>query len=96
MTIRRDGVGVMDVRVTIEAADGALLWVEYQGYYELGWNGYQDLLDRQSRARADTDHPRFHTAHPGYLWLNRVQCIGIGEVTIGSEVAYTYDLYALP
>ena len=39
MTIRRDGVGLMDVRATLETTDGALLWVEYQGYYELGPNG---------------------------------------------------------
>lgn len=96
MTIRRDGVGLMDVRATMETTDGALLWVEYQGYYELGPNGYQDFLNHRLPVCAPTrTTPRFHTASPAYLWLNRVQCIGIGEVTIESEVAYTYDLYAI-
>jgi hypothetical protein len=52
MTIRRDGVGVMDVRATLETSDGALLSADYQGYYELGSNGYQDFLDRRWPVRA--------------------------------------------
>ena len=96
MTIRRDGIGVMDVRATLETADGALIWVEYQGYYELGADGYRDALEERWPTRAPTrTTPRFHTAHPAYLWLNRVQGVGIGEVVIGSEVTYTYDLYAV-
>jgi hypothetical protein len=96
MTIRRDGVGLMDVRATLETTDGALIWAEYQGYYELGPNGYQDFLDNRLPVRAPTrTAPRFHTANPAYLWMNRVQCVGIGEVTTEPEVAYTYDLYAL-
>jgi len=95
MTIRRDGVGVMDVRATLETHDGALLFVSYLGHYELGENGYQDFLDRRWPTRAPTrTTPRFHTADPRYLWLNRVQCVGIGEVRM-KELAYTYDLYAL-
>jgi hypothetical protein len=96
MTIRRDGVGLMDVRATIETTDGALLWVEYRGYYELGSNGYQDFLDRRWPVRAPTrTTPRFHTSHSTYLWLNRVQCVGIGEVAMDGGTTYTYDLYAL-
>jgi hypothetical protein len=95
MTIRRDGVGVMDVRATLETDDGALLFVSYLGHYELGENGYQDFLDRRWPTRAPTrTTPRFHTGHPKYLWLNRLQCLGIGEVKT-TELAYTYDLYAV-
>jgi Protein of unknown function (DUF3237) len=96
MTVRKDGVGVMDVRATLETLDGALLYVDYLGYYELGPNGYQEFLDRRWPARAPTrTTPRFHTAHPNYVWLNRVQCVGIGEVSMKAEMAYTYDLYAV-
>jgi hypothetical protein len=95
MTIRRDGVGVMDVRATLETGDGALIFVNYLGHYELGPNGYQDFLDGRWPERAPTrTTPRFHTAHPSYVWLNRLQCIGIGEVRM-RELSYTYDLYAL-
>ena len=38
--------------------------------------------------------PRFLTADPDYQWLNRLQCMGIGEVNLESlEVGY--DVYAL-
>lgn len=96
MTIRRDGVGVMDVRATIETTDGALLYVHYLGNYELGATGYQDFLDHRWPARATTrTTPRFHTSHSSYLWLNRVQCLGIGEVRIAAQPTYNYDLYAV-
>src|SRR6266851_87183 len=93
MTIRRDGVAVMDVRATLETSDGALLYVTYPGYFELGENGYQDFLKRRYPKRAPTrTTPRFWVAHPNYRWLNRVQCLGIGEVRL-DELVYIYDLY---
>ena len=95
MTIRRDGIGVMDVRATLETHDGALLYVNYLGHYEMGKNGYQDFLDRRWPVQAPTrTTPRFHTAHPSYLWLNRLQCLGIGEVRM-KELVYNCDLYAV-
>jgi len=96
MTIRRDGVGVMDVRATLETADGALLYVFYQGYYDLGPDGYRNFLARKWPMRAPTrTTPRISTGHPNYVWLNRVQCLGVGEVTIAETVTYAYDLYAV-
>jgi hypothetical protein len=97
MTIRRDGVGVMDVRATLETHDGALLFVNYLGHYELGENGYEDFLEHRWPSRAPTrTTPRFHASDARYRWLNRVQCVGIGEVLMQErELVYTYDLYAM-
>jgi hypothetical protein len=36
--------------------------------------------------------PRFLTSHPDYLWLNRIQCVNVGEVDLNSWVV-GYDLY---
>jgi hypothetical protein len=95
MTIRRDGVGLMDVRATLETEDGALISVSYLGYYELGENGYDDFLAHRWPEHAPTrTTPRFRTAHPRYLWINRLQCVGIGQVRM-KELSYTYDLYAV-
>ena len=44
--------------------------------------------------RATRTAPRIETAHPEYLWLNRLQCVGIGEVRM-KELIYSYDLYAM-
>jgi hypothetical protein len=93
MTIRRDGIGVMDVRATVETAEGALIYADYQGYCDFGENGYERFLDRRWPAIAPTrTTPRLHTAHPKYTWLNRVQCIGVGAVHM-KALLYTYDLY---
>ncbi|HTA21080.1 MAG TPA: DUF3237 domain-containing protein [Polyangia bacterium] len=95
MNIRRDGIGVMNVRATVETAEGALIYAEYQGYCDFGANGYQNFLDRRWPELAPTrTTPRLHTTHPKYTWVNRLQCIGVGAVHM-KRLLYTYDLYAL-
>ena len=37
---------------------------------------------------------RLLTEHRKYQWLNRLQCVGIGQVVL-SQLLYAYDLYAL-
>jgi hypothetical protein len=94
MNIRRDGIGVMDVRATVETAEGALIYADYQGYCDFGEDGYRNFLDRRWPDLAPTrTTPRLHTAHPRYTWLNRLQCVGVGAVHMKALV-YTYDLYA--
>ena len=95
LTIRTDGVAILDVRATIETREEALIYLSYTGVGDLGENGYEAFL------RGETPNivplrvvPRFLTAHPDYLWLNRLQCLGVGQVNLeSSEVAY--DVYAL-
>jgi hypothetical protein len=95
MTIRRDGIGVMDVRATIETDEGALILATYLGSCDFGENGYQNFLQGRWPESAPTrTAPRLQTSHPRYLDLNRLQCVGIGEVRM-KELIYTYDLYAL-
>jgi Protein of unknown function (DUF3237) len=95
MTIRRDGIGVMDVRATVETDDGALLMASYLGTCDFGEAGYKNFLDHRWPEVAPTrTAPRIQTSHPRYLELNRLQCIGIGQVRM-KELVYTYDLYAL-
>jgi hypothetical protein len=95
MTIRRDGVGIMDVRATLETVDGALIYIHYPGYFELGENGYENFLKKKWPPTPPTrTTPRLITAHPKYLWVNRLQCIGIGRVVM-KEPIYEYDLYGM-
>ncbi len=95
-TLRTDGVGVVDVRVTIETHDGALIYVTHVGHLDLGPNSYQATLDGQVppdgipfRTAA-----RFQTAHPEDQWANRVICVGIGQVYL-SVPEVRYDIYAV-
>jgi Protein of unknown function (DUF3237) len=94
MTIRRDGIGILGIRATLETIDGALIDMHASGIYELGENGYQKFLSyKWPDSPSIRAAPRFLTEHSQYKWLNRLQCIGIGEVRM-SELLVVYDLYA--
>jgi hypothetical protein len=96
LTIRADGVGILDVRATIETHDGALIYVVYAGVVDMGEDGYQKFLRGEPlpSGLAIRTAPRCHTAHPDYKWLNRLQCVGVGQAVLErSEVRY--DVYAV-
>ncbi len=95
MLVRRDGVGVCDVRITYECDDGALLLSRYHGTFDLGSDGYERAL------RGDYDPlpplvlaPQFVTSHPRWLWLNRLQCLAVGRVDMAG-LRVRFDLYAI-
>ena len=95
LTIRTDGVGLLDVRATIETGEEALIHLSYTGVGDLGEDGYEAFLGGELSGSVPLRVvPRFLTSHPDYLWLNRLQCLGIGQVGLKSlEVAY--DVYAV-
>ena len=79
VTIRPDGVSLVDVRATFETHDGAHILMTYNGIA---------LPDGESlRVRTA---PLFQTGHPDYAWLNRVQAVGLG--TPGGR-GIVYDVY---
>lgn len=95
LTVRPDGVGILNVRATLETDDGALIYMSYQGVGDLGENGYQDFLDGKPAGKFPLHvAPRMLTAHPDYLWVNRLQCVNIGEADL-ENFRVAYDLYAL-
>ena len=81
LSLRPDGIGILDVRATLELEDGALIYTTYGGVADLGMDGYQQFLEGNPPARVQLRiTPRYYTGHSDYLWLNRLQCVGIGEV----------------
>ena len=96
ITIRTDGVGDIDVRLTIQTDDGALIYQTNTGVLELGETGYQDFMTQNVKEEIPQVRAsiRFQTAHPNYSWMNRKQCIGIGQF-IAAEGKVKYDVYAL-
>ena len=44
LTIRTDGVGILEVRATIETQDEALIYSSYTGVGDLGEDGYDKFL----------------------------------------------------
>jgi len=67
----------------MELDDGALIYTTYGGVAELGPDGYAQFLQGKPPARADLKIvPQYHTSHADYIWLNRLQCVGVGGVDI--------------
>jgi hypothetical protein len=96
LTIRQDGVAILDVRATIETNDSALIYCVYSGTMDRGEDGYERALQGppQTAPTPIRISPRFHTSHPNYLWLNRLHCLGIGS-TIPERHEVAYDVYAV-
>ena len=95
MTLRSDGIGILDAHVTLETQDGALIYTSYSGIFELGEDGYRNFLSHHWPDFPTIKvTPRFLCDHPRYKWLNRLQCIGIGVVQM-SDLWVVYDLYIL-
>jgi hypothetical protein len=95
LTVRTDGVALLDVRTTFETNDGALILVTYQGMADLGEDGHtRFLLGELPQTLSLRISPRFATMHPAYTWLNRLHCLGIGEYSAAANTA-SYDVYAV-
>jgi hypothetical protein len=94
LLIRRDGIAILDVRATIESHDGALIYVPYTGVCDLGPGGYESFLNGTLPQKATIRAvPRFQTSHPSYLWINRLQCLNVGDVDLATGLV-RYDVYA--
>jgi hypothetical protein len=95
LTIRRDGIGILEVRGTMETQEGALIYVTLDGTADFGEDGYEQILQGKAPSSVPLrTSPRFHTTHPQYVWLNRLHCLGIGQAYLQRfEVAY--DVYAV-
>ncbi len=93
LVVRHDGVGMVDVRASIETHDGALIYLQYQGVVDLGADGYARLLAGDPPARAPIRvAPRLSSAHPAYRWVERHQFFNVGEVDFATS-SVCYDMY---
>jgi hypothetical protein len=78
--MRRDGVGQLDVRGTVETDDGELIYVYYSG-----------LADFSGEPRLFTN-PVFRTASDKYSWLNSTFAVAVGAP---GENSVSYSVYKL-
>jgi hypothetical protein len=95
LRIREDDTAIVAVRTTLRTDDGARIFTEYSGVLDLGEDGYRNAMaghyPRKPRVYLA---PRFVSASPAYSWLNRLQCMGFGYVTM-PDLKVDYDLYAM-
>ena len=81
ITNRADGSYRLDVRLTLKTEDGALILVTY--------NGIGQTTNAGASLRIA---PLFETGDSRYVWLTRLQAVGVGE-RVGTTVKY--DIYSL-
>jgi hypothetical protein len=81
ITNRADGSYRLDVRLTLQTDDGALILMTYNGI------GQSTAAGASLRSA-----PLFETGDSRYVWLTRLQAVGVGE-RVGT--ALTFDIYAL-
>jgi len=73
---RSDGVTELDLRITLETDDGALIHMTFEGIRDEGAPGGPYLRTV----------PRFETAEARYSFLNRLLAVGRGEMRADGPV----------
>jgi hypothetical protein len=93
MAIRPDGIGMVDIRITYETSDGALIYEHAGGVFDLGPDGYAKVTAGQFTGSPPFyPTPSWTTAHPNWKWLNRCQGFGIGRVVL-DDLQVQCDVY---
>lgn len=93
ITVRRDGIAILDNKVTLFTDDGATLLMIGSGTLDLGRDGYRNVLAGRFPPIAPVvESMRFLSAEPKYAWLVRSQCVGIGYA---SPERVCYDVYTV-
>jgi hypothetical protein len=83
LTVDGRGQGTLDVRVLVETDDGAPIYLTYRGRI--------DLAGGPGAAPSYTA-PLFDTGDERYLWLNKIQAVGKGQLSAdGTDLVY--DIY---
>lgn len=87
---RPDGVGRLDVRMTLKTDDDALIYLNYNGVFK----GEPEVMARAMEGKADASEyylrttPNFETGDERYSWLNSVVAVGYGEMLPGFRIRY--------
>ena len=71
----------LDVRLTMEADDGALLYLTYRGVLKVDPTLAARVLGGETVSASEyyfRTAPRFETGHENYAWLNSTVCVGYG------------------
>jgi hypothetical protein len=95
LRVEADGTAHMDVRLTIKAASGSLVYLQYYGLR----TGAPEVLAKLGGPEpvSPSDYYfrvaiRFTTGAPDLAWLNRIVAVGVGQRPPGGP---RYDVYAI-
>ena len=92
---RHDGVMVIDVRLTLQTNDGALIYLAYQGRFLAN----DDAMARFAKGEAlDASEyslaisAKFECGDARYSWLNNVVAVGTGERTASGPIYSIFEI----
>ena len=90
-----DGVGHLDVRITLETQDGAHIYVQYYGILVMNEKVNAAFEQGGSTEYGDTyfmTQPRFETGDSRYKWLNGVMAVAEGCIKPGAVEYRVFEL----
>jgi hypothetical protein len=95
LLVRSDGVLELDLRITLQTEDRALIYMTFQGLR----HGRPDLIAALGRGEVVDPAsyyfrtlPRFETSAEAYAFLNRVITVGVGETRPDGAVHEIYEI----
>ena len=93
--LRKDGVSQLDVRITLQTDDGALIYVTYRGISTMAPEVRQRIIEGAVVAPSEYYFriaPSFETSATKYAWLNSLVAVGVGRRT---RTGVAYSVYAI-
>ena len=87
---RADGVGELDVRGTIKADDGALIFVRYTGVMDANVSIIGRVFSGEDVPLSEyyfRTTPRLETSAEQYAWMNSRVCVAVGAIA-PNKVSY--------
>jgi Protein of unknown function (DUF3237) len=93
VVVRTDGTGVLDVRISYRTSQEALIIERSSGMFDLGPEGYATAASGVWTGSVPCYwSSTWETSHPDWIWLNRCQGFGLGEVVM-DELQVRRDIY---
>ena len=95
LRLRPDGAIQLDVRITIETDDKALIYMRYEGI--AAGEALPRILEGEAVPPAEyyfRTTPYFETGSSNYAWLNQIVAVGVGQLDL-SKNWVGYKVYAV-
>jgi hypothetical protein len=92
---RGDGSFQLDVRVTLQADDGALIGMSYRGVRHASAEVSARIARGERVPPSDyylRTTPLFETSAPRYAWLNHVIAVGVGERLPDGVIYHVFEV----
>ncbi|HXH13424.1 MAG TPA: DUF3237 domain-containing protein [Alphaproteobacteria bacterium] len=95
LLVDSEGVGRLDVRLTLETDDGAHIYMQYSGIAVINDTAATAMAQGGATAYGEMyfmTQPRFETGDARYGWLNRLVAVGEGRLVPSAAEYQVFEL----